>query len=92
MELRPGIAVSSREGPRLDSLGSDTFPKRPWVLPWGPGLQGAAVMPPLPLQFPSMKKTLEFKAHDGEIEDIALGPDNKVGVGWPPSPMGTAIL
>uniref|UniRef100_A0A8C5TFC5 Uncharacterized protein n=1 Tax=Malurus cyaneus samueli TaxID=2593467 RepID=A0A8C5TFC5_9PASS len=38
----------------------------------------------LPLQFPSMKKTLEFKAHDGEIEDIALGPDNKVGVrrGW----------
>ncbi|NWS46949.1 PREB protein, partial [Probosciger aterrimus] len=25
-----------------------------------------------------MKKTLEFKAHDGEIEDIALGPDNKV--------------
>uniref|UniRef100_A0A8D0FE86 Prolactin regulatory element binding n=1 Tax=Strix occidentalis caurina TaxID=311401 RepID=A0A8D0FE86_STROC len=28
--------------------------------------------------FPSMKKTLEFKAHDGEIEDIALGPDNKV--------------
>lgn len=33
-------------------------------------------------QFPSMKKTLEFKAHDGEIEDIALGPDNKVGGGW----------
>lgn len=28
-----------------------------------------------------MKKTLEFKAHDGEIEDIALGPDNKVGGG-----------
>ncbi|NXH89383.1 PREB protein, partial [Edolisoma coerulescens] len=26
-----------------------------------------------------MKKTLEFRAHDGEIEDIALGPDNKVG-------------
>ncbi|NXU49142.1 PREB protein, partial [Turnix velox] len=25
-----------------------------------------------------MKKTLEFKAHDGEIEDIAMGPDNKV--------------
>ncbi|NWZ18071.1 PREB protein, partial [Agelaius phoeniceus] len=25
-----------------------------------------------------MKKTLEFRAHDGEIEDIALGPDNKV--------------
>ncbi|XP_075563907.1 guanine nucleotide-exchange factor SEC12 isoform X2 [Pelecanus crispus] len=29
-------------------------------------------------EFPSMKKMLEFKAHDGEIEDIALGPDNKV--------------
>ncbi|NXH42932.1 PREB protein, partial [Dicaeum eximium] len=29
-----------------------------------------------------MKKTLEFRAHDGEIEDIALGPDNKVGVRW----------
>ncbi|XP_062427241.1 prolactin regulatory element-binding protein isoform X1 [Rhea pennata] len=29
-------------------------------------------------EFPSMKKALEFKAHDGEIEDIALGPDNKV--------------
>lgn len=41
--------------------------------------------PALPLQFPSMKKTLEFKAHDGEIEDIALGPDNKVGVKWLPS-------
>lgn len=39
----------------------------------------------LPLQFPSMKKTLEFKAHDGEIEDIALGPDNKVGVRWLPN-------
>ncbi|XP_071404229.1 guanine nucleotide-exchange factor SEC12 [Pithys albifrons albifrons] len=29
-------------------------------------------------EFPSMKKMLEFKAHDGEIEDIALSPDNKV--------------
>ncbi|EMP37919.1 Sodium-dependent multivitamin transporter [Chelonia mydas] len=28
-------------------------------------------------EFPSMKKVWEFKAHDGEIEDIALGPDNK---------------
>lgn len=28
-----------------------------------------------------MKKALEFKAHDGEIEDITLGPDNKVGGG-----------
>ncbi|XP_068039216.1 guanine nucleotide-exchange factor SEC12 isoform X1 [Anomalospiza imberbis] len=36
-------------------------------------------------EFPSMKKTLEFRAHDGEIEDIALGPDNKVGVRWLPS-------
>uniref|UniRef100_A0A8C2TNF8 Prolactin regulatory element binding n=1 Tax=Coturnix japonica TaxID=93934 RepID=A0A8C2TNF8_COTJA len=32
-------------------------------------------------EFPSMKKALEFKAHDGEIEDITLGPDNKVGGG-----------
>lgn len=30
------------------------------------------------LQFPSMKKALEFQAHNGEIEDIALSPDNKV--------------
>ncbi|XP_065257787.1 prolactin regulatory element-binding protein isoform X2 [Emys orbicularis] len=29
-------------------------------------------------EFPSMKKVREFKAHDGEIEDIALGPENKV--------------
>ncbi|KYO22198.1 prolactin regulatory element-binding protein [Alligator mississippiensis] len=29
-------------------------------------------------EFPSMKKMLEFKAHDGEIEDIALGPGNKM--------------
>ncbi|XP_058692414.1 prolactin regulatory element-binding protein isoform X1 [Poecile atricapillus] len=28
-------------------------------------------------EFPSMRKMLEFRAHDGEIEDIALGPDNK---------------
>ncbi|PKK16425.1 prolactin regulatory element binding, partial [Columba livia] len=40
--------------------------------------RGTAPAPALLLQFPSMKKTLEFKAHDGEIEDIALGPDNKV--------------
>lgn len=31
-----------------------------------------------------MKKALEFKAHDGEIEDITLGPDNKVGGGRGP--------
>uniref|UniRef100_U3K823 Prolactin regulatory element binding n=1 Tax=Ficedula albicollis TaxID=59894 RepID=U3K823_FICAL len=43
----------------------------------GPG-PCPAPTPALPLQFPSMKKTLEFRAHDGEIEDIALGPDNKV--------------
>ncbi|XP_033001169.1 prolactin regulatory element-binding protein [Lacerta agilis] len=29
-------------------------------------------------EFPSMKKSLEFQAHNGEIEDIALSPDNKV--------------
>ncbi|XP_048371836.1 prolactin regulatory element-binding protein [Sphaerodactylus townsendi] len=29
-------------------------------------------------EFPSMKKTLEFQAHKGEIEDIALSPDNKI--------------
>lgn len=39
-----------------------------------------------------MKKTLEFKAHDGEIEDIALGPDNKVSVRWLPGPTGRAVL
>nr|XP_004669428.1 prolactin regulatory element-binding protein isoform X1 [Jaculus jaculus] len=32
---------------------------------------------------PSMEKVLEFKAHEGEIEDLALGPDGKlVTVGW----------
>ncbi|XP_051626602.1 prolactin regulatory element-binding protein isoform X2 [Manacus candei] len=54
--------------------------------PEGPGTAGRdagpgpcpAPSPALPPQFPSMKKMLEFKAHDGEIEDIALGPDNKV--------------
>ncbi|XP_007937051.1 prolactin regulatory element-binding protein [Orycteropus afer afer] len=34
-------------------------------------------------QVPSLKKILEFKAHEGEIEDLALGPDDKlVTVGW----------
>ncbi|XP_065487933.1 prolactin regulatory element-binding protein isoform X1 [Caloenas nicobarica] len=42
-------------------------------------------------EFPSMKKTLEFKAHDGEIEDIALGPDNKVSVRPLPGPAGRAV-
>ncbi|KAF7235869.1 Prolactin regulatory element-binding protein [Varanus komodoensis] len=28
-------------------------------------------------EFPSMKKILEFQAHKGEIEDIALSPDHK---------------
>ncbi|XP_045150103.1 prolactin regulatory element-binding protein isoform X1 [Echinops telfairi] len=32
---------------------------------------------------PSLKKVLEFKAHEGDIEDLALGPDGKlVSVGW----------
>lgn len=30
------------------------------------------------LQVPSLEKVLEFKAHEGEIEDLALGPDGKV--------------
>nr|XP_033793816.1 prolactin regulatory element-binding protein [Geotrypetes seraphini] len=29
-------------------------------------------------EFPSMKKALDFKAHNGEIEDIAVDPDNKI--------------
>lgn len=47
---------------------------------------GTTLTPAVLLQFPSMKKTLEFKAHDGEIEDIALGPDNKVSIRWLPGP------
>ncbi|XP_004618988.1 prolactin regulatory element-binding protein isoform X1 [Sorex araneus] len=32
---------------------------------------------------PSLEKMLEFKAHEGEIEDLALAPDGKlVTVGW----------
>ncbi|XP_010946802.2 guanine nucleotide-exchange factor SEC12 [Camelus bactrianus] len=32
---------------------------------------------------PTLEKVLEFKAHEGEIEDLALGPDGKlVTVGW----------
>lgn len=32
---------------------------------------------------PSLEKVLEFRAHEGEIEDLALGPDGKlVTVGW----------
>ncbi|XP_002710005.1 guanine nucleotide-exchange factor SEC12 isoform X1 [Oryctolagus cuniculus] len=32
---------------------------------------------------PSLEKTEEFKAHEGEIEDLTLGPDGKlVTVGW----------
>jgi len=35
------------------------------------------------LQVPSLEKVLEFRAHEGEIEDLALGPDGKlVTVGW----------
>uniref|UniRef100_A0A4W3HY35 Prolactin regulatory element binding n=1 Tax=Callorhinchus milii TaxID=7868 RepID=A0A4W3HY35_CALMI len=29
-------------------------------------------------EFPSMKKTLDFKAHSSEVEDVDIGPDNKV--------------
>nr|XP_005998762.1 PREDICTED: prolactin regulatory element-binding protein isoform X2 [Latimeria chalumnae]XP_014345542.1 PREDICTED: prolactin regulatory element-binding protein isoform X2 [Latimeria chalumnae] len=29
-------------------------------------------------EFPEMKKTFDFKAHDGEIEDLDIGPDNKI--------------
>ncbi|XP_063297918.1 prolactin regulatory element-binding protein [Pelobates fuscus] len=29
-------------------------------------------------EFPEMKKVLDFKAHDGEIEDVASSPGNKV--------------
>ncbi|KAK4825039.1 hypothetical protein QYF61_023043 [Mycteria americana] len=64
---------------RLPRAAPGAVPGGDLGLPWGgPGPRGAAPSPGLPLQFPSMKKTLEFKAHDGEIEDIALGPDNKV--------------
>ncbi|EDL37316.1 prolactin regulatory element binding, isoform CRA_a, partial [Mus musculus] len=32
---------------------------------------------------PSLEKVLEFKAHEGEIGDLTLGPDGKlVTVGW----------
>ncbi|XP_044519666.1 prolactin regulatory element-binding protein isoform X4 [Gracilinanus agilis] len=34
-------------------------------------------------QVPSLEKVLEFKAHEGEIEDLALGPGDKmVTTGW----------
>ncbi|XP_077008500.1 guanine nucleotide-exchange factor SEC12 [Tamandua tetradactyla] len=34
-------------------------------------------------QVPNLEKVLEFKAHEGEIEDLALGPDGKlVTAGW----------
>ncbi|XP_006880658.1 PREDICTED: prolactin regulatory element-binding protein [Elephantulus edwardii] len=34
-------------------------------------------------QVPTLKKVLEFKAHEGQIGDLALGPDGKlVTVGW----------
>uniref|UniRef100_A0A8C3SD95 Prolactin regulatory element binding n=1 Tax=Chelydra serpentina TaxID=8475 RepID=A0A8C3SD95_CHESE len=54
---------------------------------WGGGVGGPGALwgslSPAISQFPSMKKMWEFKAHDGEIEDIALGPDNKVvTAGW----------
>lgn len=30
------------------------------------------------LQFPSLKKKFDFKAHEGEIEDFDMSPGNKV--------------
>lgn len=30
------------------------------------------------LQFPSLKKKFDFKAHDGEVEDLDMSPGNKV--------------
>lgn len=32
------------------------------------------------VQFPSVKKMLDFKAHEGEIEDLDMSPGNKVKV------------
>ena len=32
----------------------------------------------LPLQFPSLKKKFDFKAHEGEVEDLDIGPGNQV--------------
>ena len=45
------------------------------------------------LQFPSLKKKFDFKAHDDEIEDLDMSLGNKVNtplsaqvlVLWPPS-------
>lgn len=39
-----------------------------------PGVTMLVVWP----QVPSLEKVLEFRAHEGEIEDLALGPDGKV--------------
>ncbi|GCC17126.1 hypothetical protein chiPu_0020485 [Chiloscyllium punctatum] len=29
-------------------------------------------------EFPSMKKRFDFRAHDGEVEDVDISPDNKI--------------
>lgn len=29
-------------------------------------------------QFPSLKKKFDFKAHEGEVEDMDISPENKV--------------
>ncbi|KAK1333213.1 hypothetical protein QTO34_006751 [Cnephaeus nilssonii] len=55
--------------------------KRTWVL--GSSERSLRQGPLEEKRVPSLEKVLEFKAHAGEIEDLALGPDGKlVTVGW----------
>ncbi|XP_048392146.1 prolactin regulatory element-binding protein isoform X2 [Stegostoma tigrinum] len=37
-------------------------------------------------EFPSMKKCFDFRAHDGEVEDVDISPDNKLGCILPITP------